>query len=60
MIEERGKALAARLPLFAGIVSAGLAAQAIGLETQNVVVAFAVVAVGVFFGVGLGKALSRG
>ena len=47
------------LALLAGIVAAGLAAQAIGLDTDNLAIAFAVVALGVFLGVGLGKALTR-
>lgn len=58
-MEARRQALASRLPLFVGIVVAGLAAQGAGLDTQNVVIAFAVVAVGVFLGVGLGKVVLR-
>ncbi len=59
MMEARSRDLASRLPLFAGIVAAGLVAQGVGLDTDNVVIAFAVVAVGVFLGVGLGKVRLR-
>lgn len=59
MIEAKKEAIVSRLPVFTGIVGAGLAAQAAGLDTQNVAIAFAVVAIGVFLGVGLGKALSQ-
>lgn len=56
---KKGRALTSSLALLAGIVAAGLMAQGAGLDTQNVPVAFAVVAVGVLLGVGLGKILLR-
>lgn len=59
MMDTRRDALASRLPLFAGIVAAGLAARGAGLDTENVAIAFAVVAVGVFLGVALGKVVRR-
>jgi len=58
-METRRDTLVERLPLFAGIVAAGLAARGAGLDTENVAIAFAVVAVGVFLGVALGKLLRR-
>ena len=59
VMDARSRDLASRPPLFAGIVAAGLLAQGVGLETDNVAIAFAVVAVGVFLGVGLGKVRLR-
>lgn len=58
-MERRRDALVSRLPLLTGIVAAGLGAQAAGLDTENVAIAFAVMAVGVFLGVGLRKAALR-
>ena len=55
----RTASLASDAALLVGIVAAGFAAQAIGLETQKVAIGFAVVGVGVFLGVGLRKALRR-
>ncbi len=58
-MDTKRDSLASRLPLFAGIVAAGLAARGAGLDTENLMIAFAVVAVGVFLGVALGKFVRR-
>ena len=54
---DRRRELVSCLALLAGIVAAGLVAQAVGIDTESLPIAVVVVAVGVFVGVGLRKAL---
>lgn len=56
---DRRREVVSSLALLAGIVAAGFAAQAVGLDTRSLPIAIVVVAVGVFLGVGLRKALLR-